>query len=33
VNGTCGVIWAYAPLTTADVQMSCVGGQLMFVTP
>jgi hypothetical protein len=33
VNGVCDVIWSFAPVTAADLQMGCVGPNRMLVTP
>jgi hypothetical protein len=33
VNGVCDVIWSFAPVTAAELQMGCVGTNRMLVTP
>jgi hypothetical protein len=33
VGGTCGVIWSFPPVTTAEVQSGRVGVDLTLVTP
>lgn len=33
VNGVCGTIWSFAPITAAEVQTGCVGQYQMLVTP
>jgi hypothetical protein len=33
VNGACGVIWSFAPITASELQSNCVGQSQVFVTP